>query len=84
MECRLYLRGSLYHKKFSIFETLRSTLHAIRHQILPDELDHARIVVAIREIVIQGREAMPLAGFLHVLQLPIFELVMIDISPVIS
>jgi hypothetical protein len=67
-----------------VFEALRPPLPAIRYQVLPHELDHARIVVAVCEIVIQRRKAMPLASLLHVLELSVFKLVMINISPVIS
>ena len=48
-----------------ILEASGSALHAIGHQIRPDELDYARIVVAIREVVIERRETMLLAGLLH-------------------
>jgi hypothetical protein len=48
-----------------ILEAPRSAFHLIRHQVCPHEFDHARVVVAVREVVIQRGEAMLLAGFLH-------------------
>ena len=41
----------------------------MRDREVPNKLDHARIVVAIRQIMIERREAMALAGLLHVLEL---------------
>lgn len=50
----------------SIIKTAGSTFQSILNQLRPDELYDARIVIAIREIVVQSRETMALASSLHV------------------
>src|SRR5579862_590683 len=67
-----------------IFEAPRSAFHLVLDQVRPHELDHASIVVAIRKIVVQGREAMLLTSLLHACQLTIFKFVVIDVSPIVS
>ncbi len=39
---------------------------AILHELRPIHLDDTRIVIAIRELVIQGGETMAMASLLHV------------------
>ena len=52
---------------------------------LPEHpLDHPFVVVAPGEDVIQGREAALLTFFLHLFELPGFELVVLDSTPVVS
>ena len=48
-----------------ILKAPSAALHAIGHKIRPYELDDSRVVVAIRQIVIERRKAVLLAGFLH-------------------
>ena len=48
-----------------VLETPGAAFHTVLHKVSPYKLDHARVVVAVSEIVIQRREAMPLAGLLH-------------------
>jgi hypothetical protein len=57
-------------------------LHAVLHQVCPNELDYPRIVVAIGEVVIESRETVLLASFFHSGQLIRFKLVTIDVSPI--
>lgn len=68
----------------SVFETSCAALHSIPDQIRPHELDHPSIVVAVRQIVIQGRKTMLLAGFLHAGELAVIEFVVIDASPIVG
>ena len=63
-------------------EALRSALRSFLHQVRPHESDDSRIVVAIRKVVIQRREAMPLARRLHALKLISLELMVLNISPI--
>ena len=68
-----------------IVEAVRvATLHPMRDREVPNKLDHARIVVAIRQIMIERREAMALAGLLHVLELLTIEMEFVDIAPVVG
>jgi len=46
-----------------VFEAPRSALHAIGYQVRPDELDYARVVIAISGVVIESGEAMLMTGF---------------------
>src|SRR5262249_17382433 len=64
--------------------TSSAAIHAVRDQVGPDELEDPRIVVAVRQIVVQGREAVLLASLLHRRKLAAIELVLIDVSPVIT
>ena len=50
--------------------------------VLPNPFDHPRVVVAVRKIVIQGREAVFLAGFFHVGQLIVIQRELIDVAPI--
>jgi hypothetical protein len=45
-----------------VLETSRATFGPIGNQLCPYKLDHASIVVAVSEVVVQSREAMALAG----------------------
>lgn len=65
----------------SVFEASCAALQAVLDQIRPDELDHPSVVVAVRQIVIQRRETMLLAGFVHTGELAVIELVLIDKLP---
>jgi hypothetical protein len=47
-----------------VFETSGASLHAVGHQIGPDKFDHARIIVAVGKVVVEGGEAMLLASLL--------------------
>src|SRR5689334_19034594 len=67
-----------------VFEAPCSTFHLVLYQVRPHELDDAGIVVAVRKIMVQGREAMLLTGLLHTPQLAIFKFVMIDVSPIVG
>jgi hypothetical protein len=49
----------------SILKTLYATLEFILDRVGPQPLDHSSVVVAVRQVVIQGRETVPLAGLLH-------------------
>src|SRR5215471_382086 len=66
----------------SFVKAASSTLQPVLHDLLPDELDDPRVVVAIREIVIPCRETVTLTGLLHVAQLVVIELRSVDTSPV--
>ena len=50
--------------------------------LVPHESDDPGIIVVIREIVVQGGEALALALFLHLGQLLLIEFRCIEISPV--
>src|SRR5262245_5725104 len=52
------------------------------HQVCPNKLDDAGVVVAVCEVVIERGEAMLLAGFLHAGQLLGFKFMAIDVSPI--
>src|ERR1700733_5809515 len=67
-----------------VLEASGAALHPILDQVRPHELDHPCIVVAIREIVIQRREAMLLACFLHTCELAVVEVVLIDVAPIVG
>src|ERR1700719_4682262 len=68
----------------SVLETSRPALHPILHQVGPDKLDHPGVVVTVGEVVIQGGEAMLLAGLLHAGQLFCVKLVAINVSPIVG
>ena len=53
----------------SVLEASGAALHFVRYKIGPHELDHARIVIAVREIMVQRGEAMLLTGLFHGSQL---------------
>lgn len=53
------------------------------HRLLADPPDHPRGVIAVRQIMVQGREAVRLAAYLHLLELLGFELVIADDAPII-
>ena len=65
-----------------VFETPRAALRAIPHQVRPDKLDYARVVVAKGKVVFESGETMLLTGFFHVGQLLGLKFVPIDVSPV--
>src|ERR1700758_4482207 len=68
-----------------IVEAVRvASLEAVGHHQVPQELDDSRVVIAIRQIVIECGEAVLLAGLLHLLELPALEIRLIDIAPVVS
>jgi hypothetical protein len=66
----------------SVLEASRSALHFVGHQVGPDELDHAGVVVAVGKIVIERGEAVLLASPLHADQLIGIEFVAVDVAPV--
>ena len=67
-----------------VLEAPGAALCPVPDEVGPDELDHPGIVIAIRKIVVEGGEAMLLANLLHVYQLGRFELVLIDVPPVVG
>ena len=69
-------------RRASFIKTASPAFQSILNEIRPDELDDARVVVAVCEIVIQSRKTVPLTGFLHASQLFAIKLRMIDASPV--
>src|SRR5579883_3101822 len=79
------LRESVWlpRKPPSILEAACAALHAVGDEIGPDELDDARVVVAIRKVVVQGRKAVPLARLFHGRELLRVETVAFDVAPII-
>src|SRR5581483_4007427 len=65
-----------------VFETSSATLQLIGNHLLPNPLDDARVVIAIAEVVVEGREAMSLACGLHLLQLLLIKFWIVDVSPI--
>src|SRR6185437_12041258 len=53
-------------------------------RIRPQPLDHAGVVVAVGEIVIQRGETMLLAGPLHIGKCLSIEVEMLDVAPVVG
>ena len=68
----------------SVFEAARVLIapQAVGDQISPHPLDDPRIVVAVGKIVVQRRETVALASFLHRAQLLLVELRFFNISPI--
>lgn len=67
-----------------ILKALRAALGSLLDQVFPHELNDARVVVAIGKVVVQGGEAMLLAGVLHFRQGFAFEFVAFDGAPVVG
>src|SRR5579883_1744444 len=67
----------------SVFEALDRSAAETVCGGFPEPLDHAGVVVAIAEIVVQRGEAVLLAGVLHVLELAGLEFVAIHGAPVV-
>ena len=67
----------------SIFETPSTALRPVLDEVGPHKLDHARVVVAIGEIVVKRGEAVLLARLLHAGQLCGIKLMLVDISPIV-
>jgi hypothetical protein len=63
-----------------VLKTSCPPFHSVLDEIRPDELDYSRIVVAVREIVIESRETMLLTCFLHTVQLAVIEFVRVDVA----
>src|SRR5260370_21579236 len=76
--------SSKYFSPASILETAHAALEFIFDRVEPEPLDHTGVVVAVREIVIQSRKTMPLAGRFHLGKLRVIELWAIDVSPVVG
>src|SRR6267378_1339278 len=57
--------SSKFYYLISILETAHAALEFIFDRVGPEPLDHTRVVVAVREIVVQSRKTMPLAGRFH-------------------
>ncbi len=49
----------------------------------PQPLKHSRVVVAVRQVVVEGREAVALAGVLHLLELLCIEFWHVDVAPIV-
>src|SRR5580692_12380109 len=65
-----------------VLETFRSSLQSVGHDLFPYPSDHARIVVAVAQIVVERGEAVTLAGVFHLFELLLVELRVVDISPI--
>jgi hypothetical protein len=48
----------------------------------PQPLDNSRVVVALRQVVVEGREAVAVARVLHLLKLLLVELRRVDVAPI--
>ena len=68
--------------RVSVVETSRSPLHLVFNEVGPNESNDSRVVIAVRQIMVQRRKTMPLAGRFHLAQLLGFEFVLIDVSPI--
>ena len=66
----------------SVIEASRSTLHLVLDEVGPHKPNDARIVIAVSQVVVQRREAVPLACRLHRGKLFRFKLVCVDVSPI--
>lgn len=67
-----------------VLETPYAACELLSDYIGPKPLDHPGVVVAIREVVIQGGEAVALAGGLHFAQLRLIKLRCVDVSPIVG
>src|ERR1700756_1736430 len=67
-----------------VLETSRSSLHTVAHHLLPHPFDNPGIVIAVPEVVIESRKAVPFTGMLHFFKLLLVELRVVDIPPVES
>src|SRR5579863_1778684 len=77
---RAMLRVAVW--RLLVLETFRSSLQSVGHDLFPYPSDHARIVVAVAQIVVERGEAVSLTGVFHLLELPLVELRVVDISPI--
>jgi hypothetical protein len=68
--------------RISLIKAASTTSQSIPNKLRPNEFDDARVVIAIRKVVIQGRETMPLARLFHLSQLAVVKLGIIDVAPV--
>lgn len=66
----------------SIFEAARTSPESA-FRLLPQPFDHARVVVAVTEVMVECGEAVLLASVFHVVQLPV-KLGHLDVSPVVG
>src|SRR6266478_7648161 len=66
----------------SVLEAPRPAFHPVGDGLGPHPLDHAGVVIAVSEVVVQGGEAVTLTSVLHLLQLSLLELRMVDVAPV--
>jgi len=68
----------------SVFKGAHAAPELFFNDVGPQPFDYPSIVVAVGKVVVQGREAVLLAGFLHAGKLPLIELRLVDISPSVS
>ena len=60
----------------------RTTFEAVFEKLCPDVFDYTSIVIAVRESVVESREAVPLALFLRARQFFGVELRHVEVSPI--
>ena len=56
-------------KRFLVVKASCAALQTILDNLRPDKLDHTSIVIAIRKIMVESRETVPLAGLFHLGQM---------------